>query len=269
MGATDLGNNEKRKLISRIGIGAKGIVYLLVGGLTAWAAFGSGGKKTGSEGVFKFLENQAFGQLMLGVLIVGLACYIFWRLFQTFSDPEDKGADKEGLGRRIGYFSSGVFYLLVIYSAIEMLLNLGGGNGGSGGKESLIQKLLNQDYGQWLVVGVALIFLGKALWQLYRAYSGKFKDKIEETGLDYNSRRLVYTSGLVGYTARGLVVGVIAFLTVKAALSYQASKSGGTKDAFQFVQDEFGSIVLGVIALGLVCYGIFIMIKARYREMNF
>lgn len=261
-------SKKKKKRIARVGIGAKGVVYILIGGLTAWAAIGTGGKKTGSDGAMKFLVDQPFGQILLGLVAIGLACYVFWRMYQTFSDPEDKGDDSKGLARRFGYFSSGIFYVLIIYTAVKILLGSGGGDSG-GGKESMIQKLLNQEYGRWLVAAIALIFLGKAIYQMYRAYSGKFKDKVKESGMNDKAQKLMINAGRVGYTARGLVVGMIAYLTVRAAITYDASKAGGTKDAFAFIQNEFGSVVLGIIAFGLAAYGVFMLIKAGQRKMNF
>ena len=261
-------SKKKKKMIARLGIGTKGVVYLLIGGLTAWAALGSGGKKTGSKGAFQFLLGQPFGQVMLWLVVIGLAGYVFWRMYQTFMDPEDNGLDRKGLRRRISYFSSGFFYLFIIYSAVQLLIGAGGGGSG-GGNESMIQKLLNQEYGRWMVAAVALIFLGKAIYQMFIAYSGNFKIKIKEAGMNNKTQQLMIYSGRVGYTARGLVVGIIAYLTVRAAITYDASKSGGTEDAFNFIQDEFGAIVLGIIAFGMLAYGLFIMIKASEHKMNF
>ncbi|EPR65673.1 DUF1206 domain-containing protein [Cyclobacterium qasimii] len=258
---------RKEKKIARLGIGTIGVVYLLIGGLTAWAAFGNGGKKTDSTGAFKFLIGQPFGQILLWLVVLGLAGYVFWRMYQTFSDPEDHGSDTNGLALRLSFFSSGFFYLFIIFSAVELLIGTGGGSGG--GQESMIQKLLDQAYGRWLVAVVALVFVGKSLYQIFIAFSGKFKDKVEEAGMDEKTQQLMINSGRVGYTARGLVVGIIAYLTVRAAITYDASQSGGTKDAFNFIQNEFGSVVLGIIAFGLVAYGVFIVIKASTHKMNF
>ena len=71
------------------------------------------------------------------------------------------------------------------------------------------------------------------------------------------------------YTSRGIVVGVIAYLTVRAAITYDASKSGGTKEAFNFIQNEFGAVVLGVIALGMLAFGLFLIFKASEHKMDF
>lgn len=75
-------------------------------------------------------------------------------------------------------------------------------------------------------------------------------------------------SGVAGYTARGIVIGSIAFLTFKTAFNNNSDDGGGTKEAFDFLQHEFGTIILAVIAFGLVLYGIFMLIKARHERIN-
>ncbi len=204
------------------------------------------------------------------LLQFGLVSYVFWRFYQAFKDPEDKGTDAKGIARRIGYFSSGVLYGLLAFSAIQILIGSGGGSGsGSGGsQESLVAKALSHSFGQILVAIIATVFLGKALYQMFRAYSGKFKEKIKEQGLPQKAQKAVLTFGKVGYTARGIVVGVIAFLTYKAAFFSSSEKAGGTKDAFSFLQNNFGTIILSLVAIGLAMYGIFLIVKARYRDMT-
>ena len=61
---------------------------------------------------------------------------------------------------------------------------------------------------------------------------------------------------------------MIAFLTYRAAFSYSSEETGGTKDAFSFLQNEFGTFVLSLVALGMVMYGVFLLINARYRDMK-
>ena len=261
-------SKQKKKKIARLGLGTKGVVYLLIGGLTAWEAFGRGGKKTGSNGALKFVKDQPFGQILLWLVVVGLLGYVFWRMYQTFKDTEEKGNDYKGLMYRFGYFSSGIFYLFIIFNALQLLI--GGGSGGNGGgKESMIQQLLSQQYGRWIVASIALIFLIRAIIQIFIAFSGKFKNKVKESELNDKAQQLMISSGRIGYTSRGLVVGVIAYLTVRAAITYDASKSGGTKDAFNFIQNEFGGLVLGVIALGMLAFGLFLIFKASQHKMDF
>ncbi len=139
---------------------------------------------------------------------------------------------------------------------------------GSGGKKDMVSKALENEYGQILVGIAGLIFAGNAIFQFYMAYSGKFREKLEESGLDSTKQKILIRSGKIGFTARGIVGAIIAYLLLKAAWQASATDAGGKTQAFQFLENQFGAIVLGVVALGLVSYAIFMFIQARYRKMH-
>ena len=72
--------------LARFGYAPKGAVYLLVGLLAVQAAFGPGGKKTGTEGALVTLVQQPFGQILLGLVAFGLVSYAMWRLIEAIND---------------------------------------------------------------------------------------------------------------------------------------------------------------------------------------
>ncbi|WP_425636493.1 DUF1206 domain-containing protein [Algoriphagus yeomjeoni] len=252
--------------IARFGIATKGFVYTLIGALTFMATIGSGGSKSGSNDALKFLQNNRLGTILLGITAAGLVAYVFWRLYQAIMDPDKEGKDLKGIGNRLGFFSSGVFYGLMAFSAIEILIGSGGGYGG--GQESLIAIALSKPAGQAIVLIIATVFLGRAIFQMVIAYTNLYKKRIKAQNLDPKIQNLMVTLGKIGHTARGIVIGVIAFLTYRAAFSYSFEEIRGTKDAFSFLQDEFGTIALSVVAIGMMMYGIFLLINARYRDMK-
>ena len=256
----------EKETVIRYGIAAKGFVYVLLGGLTVLAAAGLGGEKSDSDGALGFLAGSTIGQLLLAATAAGLAAYVFWRFYQTFVDPEDKGTKPKGLAMRTGYFSSGIIYAILAFSAVQILMGSDSGSGGGG--NSLISKALSQTYGQLIVGVIACIYLGKAIYQIHRAYSGNYKKKIQEQHFNEHTQKLMVVSGIAGYTARRIVIGIIAYLTFRAAFTDNSDNGGGTKAAFDFLQNEFGTLMLGIIALGLVLYGIFTLIKARHRRVN-
>ena len=59
----------------------------------------------------------------------------------------------------------------------------------------------------------------------------------------------------------------MAFLMFRAAFSASGEKVDKTQ-AFGFLQNEFGPIVMGVIATGLIAYGVFMLIKAKYSSLS-
>ncbi|MCX2743061.1 DUF1206 domain-containing protein [Mangrovivirga sp. M17] len=258
--------DDKKEKLARFGIATKGFVYCLIGVLTTMAAIGMGGKATGSSGALESIAGGTFGKILLGITVVGLLGYIFWRMIQAFEDPENKGSDFKGIARRTGYFFSGLFYGFLAFTAMEILMGSQSG-GGSGSNETIVAKLLNQSFGQYLVGGLALVFFGKAIYQWYRAFSDKFKSKVKESGLDQKARDLLINSGKIGYISRGVVIAIIGYMTLRAAITASSSQAGSTKEAFHFIQNEFGTFLLILIAVGLFAYGVFMFVKARYRRM--
>jgi plastocyanin domain-containing protein len=76
-------------------------------------------------------------------------------------------------------------------------------------------------------------------------------------------------SGKIGYVARGIVWLVIAFLMLKAAWHANATQAGGSVEAFQFIeQSRYGSYLLGIVGLGLIAYGFFNFVRARYENFD-
>lgn len=80
--------------------------------------------------------------------------------------------------------------------------------------------------------------------------------------------KILLTAGTIGYPARGIVWLIIAYLLLKASLSKSSSKAGDTEKAFDFVASEWGSPILALIATGLVAYGLFNFVRARYEQFE-
>ena len=265
--AVNQNKNEAIEKLARLGMGAKGTVYIILGVLTAMAAFNQGGQKAGQSDALKFIYNQPFGQILLAILAIGLIGYVVWRFVQAFRDPENEGSDKKGIAKRIGYGASGVLYGFLAFEAIRMLFQ-SGSSGGGGGNKQVVSLLLEQPFGQILVGIVAVALFAKAVSQIYKAVTGKFMEEINAHQLEYKVKKIIKNTGVAGLLARGIVVGIIGFLFLKAAIQANASQAGGTEGAFSFIQSSsYGSILLGIVAVGLACYGVYMLVKARYKAL--
>ncbi|WP_152759904.1 DUF1206 domain-containing protein [Salmonirosea aquatica] len=254
---------------ARTGLVAKGIVYSLIGTLTFMAAFelGTGDDKGGKSQALKWLQKQPFGQVLLGLTAIGLLCYSIWRFVEAFLDTEDKGNDAKGLAVRARYAFSGLMYGASTYYAAKLLF---GGSSGEGKdtRETIAQKLLEQPFGQWLVGIVAVGVMAVGVYQIYYSISDKHRKKIQESKVDKRVKETLLKTGKVGYIARGIVWLLIGYLFLKAAIQSDSSEAGGSDSAFSFLEQEYGSWILGVVALGLLCYGIFMFVRARYQPVN-
>lgn len=264
-GFNDIKNN-KRETFARIGIATKGIVYCLIGILTALTAINAGGKKLGSRGIIDYLSDQTFGIVLLSLTAIGLAGFVFWRLYQAIEDTQEHGNDIKGLLKRIALMGSALFYLYLLYKALDTIFGFTDGQKSS--KNTFI--LSDLDSGtQTIVLGIiAIVFLGKAVYQLFLAYSSDYTDEIRKKGMGGAAERFIAIAGRIGLTARCIVILAVSYLTFKGIQSGNTSNVEGKEEAFNFLHDQFGTYVLMLIAIGLISYGLFIIVFAKYRQIN-
>ncbi|PIG94761.1 DUF1206 domain-containing protein [Gloeocapsopsis sp. IPPAS B-1203] len=252
--------------LARFGLAAKGVVYGIVGLLAAQAAFGTGGRTTDTEGALQTIINQPFGQLLLAVVAIGLMGYVLWRFVQAIKDPENKGSDAKGILQRIGYATTGVIYAGLALSAVKLILGSGGSSSDS--TQDWTARLLAQPFGQWLVGTGGAFVIGMGFYQFYRAFTAKFRKKLDLHELSDTEQMWIITIARFGLFARGVVFCVIGFFLIQAARQSDASEVRGLGEALQaLAQQPYGSWILGIVALGLVAYGINMIVQARYRRI--
>ncbi len=252
--------------LGRMGFAAQGVVYMIVGVLAAMAAAGRGGETTDTRGALQQILNAPFGKVLLGLVAVGLLGYAIWRFVQAFLDTDNKGSDAKGYLTRTAYALVGVAYLGLAFSAVQLIL--GSASEGGGGEEAWTGRLLAQPFGQLLVglVGVGVIGIGAH--QLYMAYSAKFREHLKLDRMSRTEDVWATRSGRLGFTARGIVFGIIGVFLIAAARHSNASEAGGVGKALQTLAGQsYGPLLLGLVSLGLIAYGIFCLVEARYRRM--
>lgn len=261
-------HSDKVEKLARLGYLVKGVVYGLIGILALMAAFGSGGQTSGSRGVLQTIADGPFGQILIGIAALGLFGYALWRFVQAFVDPDNKGTDAEGVVKRIGYFVSGVLYAGLGIAATRLLFGSGGGSGGESSADSWTAKLMAQPFGLWLVGIVGAITICVGLYQLYKAYKAGFFDNLKTGEMSAEERKWTKRSGQAGLAARGVVFGIIGGFLIEAALNANPEEARGLEGALDTLAAQpYGPYLLGVVALGLVFYGVYCVINARYRRI--
>ncbi|WP_400193167.1 DUF1206 domain-containing protein [Hymenobacter sp. B81] len=254
------------RTLARFGFAAKGVVYILLGALAVMAATGlRGGRTADKQQVLQTIQDMPMGRWLLGLVALGLAGYVIWRLTQAIRDTEGKGHDAKGLAQRASFAFSGLIYAGLAYYAGRAAFENTDAGAGSGGstRQSLVATLLEQPFGQWLVGAVALGLAGAGLYQIYRAYSGSFAKHVNSGSLPAEQQRLVHRMGQLGYTARGIVWGILGYFMLQAALQANPRQAQDTEQAFDLLA-SMGTGVLVIVALGFVCYGLYMIVRAKY-----
>ncbi|MBC6611173.1 DUF1206 domain-containing protein [Hymenobacter sp. BT507] len=255
------------RMLARFGFAAKGLVYGLMGLLALLAATGQqNGKTTDKREAVQTLQDLPGGPVLLGLIAFGLLGYIVWRLVQAFRDTEDKGSGAKGIARRVGYAASGLIYASLAWYAAQLAMSTAS-NSDSNTRQTLTGKVLSWPGGEWLIMLVGLATIGVGLYQIYRAYSGTFHKNVKSSDIPADQQTKVYRLGQVGYTARGIVLGITGYFFVQAGLQSRAAAIGDTEQAFDLLA-SMGPVVLGIVALGLIAYGLYMLVQAKYPVLK-
>lgn len=269
-GITSVFNDRSKENLfekfARFGLVSKGIVYFLMGTLSVLAAFGLSKEKGDKAEAFQFIYDQPFGRVILSAIALGLVGYVMLRMFQAFKDTENKGKDFKGIMNRVGYAMSAFLYVAIAAYAVKLVFRGATGGGDSDSRQFVVSKVLEYSGGEYLVGIAGLIVIGMGIYQIFRGATGKFMKKVHL--YNSNMKDAFKTAGTIGYISRGIVLGVIGYFLLHAAWFSNPDDAQGTGAAFDFLQNQFGSFMMALVAAGLIGYGVFCFVKARYQKID-
>jgi len=261
-------NSEKWvERLAHWGFAAKGVVYVLIGALAIMAALGRDQQGADRNGAAQLIFEQPFGKILAILLVIGLAGYVVWRLIEGIKDPHHRGSDTKGIFQRVGYVFSGLVYGAFAYSLARTISGTGQSAGG-GSKKSLAAKMIATDWGPYALAAIGLLVMGIGLRYLYKAYKNNFVQQLNVHGVQARVKKWISRIGQIGYASRGIVWLIIGFFTLRAGITSNASEMKDSQGAFTFIEQSTGSIVLLIIAIGVVAYGGYMFVKAKYYRIR-
>lgn len=251
--------------LGRFGLTAKGAVYLIIGALALQAAYYGGSEFVDSQGALHSILRQPFGALLLGVLCAGLLSYTAWRFVQAIFNPEGEDHDLKGWSKRIFRLFSGIVYSGLGVAAARLLIGLQVERRTPSDWSAM---LLRQPFGKWLVVIAGLVVIGVGLFRIYKAWSGELKKQLVLDRYAARAREWITAMGRLGQGARGIVFVIMGSFMCFAGLHTNPSEAKGVREALAFIERApYGPYLLGGVAIGLIAYGLFQFVEARYRRI--
>jgi hypothetical protein len=262
-----LSRRSKRLILiaGQIGYVTKGAFYIILGGLALNAAIRTGQTHLQLHQVLLDILVQPYGQLILGSMILGMAGYSIWRLLQSVLDLDQKGNGASGLIQRVSYLFSAAGYTAIAYSSMKLLLGKTSAQAAVSIKK-VIDLIFGWPLGPVLIGLVGVIFFGISFFQFYRAISGRFRKTMDWQDIRPVMKQVLLFLGRAGYSARGILYLLISLSLIMASVTFHPSMAGGFGTAFQTL-DSMQQVpwILGIVATGVIFYGLFAVSLARYR----
>jgi hypothetical protein len=252
------------KWLARFGMFCSGVLWILVGALAVGVALGAGGRTTDRTGALQEIGKQSWGSALLIAIAVGFAGYALWRLTAAALGRKVEANEQLSVWKRLWYLARGIFYAFLCYTTVAILF---GSHSGSSEKRHT-EELFEWPLGRWIVGAVGVGVFAWGLGSAWRAISRNFKDDLHTERMSQTTKRWTTRAGVVGYGARAVVFILIGIFIARAAWEYDPDEAVGLDGALQkLAHQTFGPFLLGIVAAGLVVYGLFYLVKAAYREV--
>lgn len=259
--AHDAATSRPVQLLGRVGLVAYGAVHLLIAFLVVQVPFGDP-EQADKKGALGQIASTGAGLALLWIITVGLAALVLWQLAEAIWGHREVRGGKRALRVAINLGEALAFGVLA-YSAGSIAV--------TGGAPSLSKSLATTVFelpgGQFLIglAGLALIVGGG--YAVYRGWTKGFLRELQLSGVAARQARTVTRLGQVGWMALGFVYGLPGVLLIVAAVRYDPKAPVGLDAGLQTLgRQPFGAPLLILLALGLVAFGIYCFVDARYRK---
>jgi hypothetical protein len=250
-------------VLARWGLAARATIYLLIGVLAVALARGTRHGETDQRGAMQELTRHTGGTLLVAVIGIGLAGYALWRLSEAALGVVGEG---KKAGPRVQSFARAVIYAFFAVTAFK-IVSQGNSSSQSGQQELWTAKAMQHPSGRWVVgiVGAVVVVCGLVLvWEGVRR---KFEKYLAMGRTSRRVRKAVEFLGVVGSISRGVVFALAGVFIISAAVNYDPKKAGGLDRALRELADtSAGSWLLGLVAVGLIMFGVYGFAEAKWRR---
>ncbi len=254
------------ELASRLGYVARGLVYFCLGTIALLAALDFTPRARGAAEAVAAWADWPFGQVLIMAVASGLLAFAAWRGMQSLFDADGHGGSAKGLAVRAGQALSGLVHVGLALSILEVADGLGDVEEEHGAAEAFAESLLGVPYGDMMVTGVGAAIFALGLANLGQAF---FQDFRKRLGCDEATCRWAVSLARTGYIGRTLAFTPLGFFLILAGRKASSSEALSLGESLQVLESQpFGSAVLGATGLGLIAFGVFAIIEARFRRIH-
>jgi len=250
------------EFLARAGYVARGFLYLSMG---AAALLTAAGLRHDAANGFRVLAEVAawpLGFVWVTAVAAALAGFALWRAAQVVLDHDRQGTRLMALASRAGQAISGLVYGGLALSVFD-LLDAVADERHTARRQAA--KLLSVPGGEAILIIVGGFALACGVGNIVQAFLTDFGKRL---GCPDHALEWCRWTGRIGYAARGVAFLPLGVFLIEAGLDLDAGQARDFGEALQSLQAQpFGTVVTALTATGLIAFGLFAVIEARYRRI--
>jgi len=249
---------------ARVGLLARGVLYLLLAYLAAAVAGGWGreGPQANANGALSTVAASPLGLVALVGAAGGFAAFGLVRLAAAYGDGQ------VGLARRWTTAGQAVFYLGMAGITVSYVLGRSS-TGSSQQGDSTVIVLVSSSPGRVGLALVGAVVVGVCLWQVRLAVQGGFTDSLRTGEMRDDVLAATRVAGGVGILARAAAVLPIGALMVVAAVE---ARPGVAKDLDELLMalaaQPVGQVLVWAVAVGFFVFSLYSFLEVPYRRVH-
>ncbi|MFF2028958.1 DUF1206 domain-containing protein [Arthrobacter sp. NPDC058192] len=261
--AENVTNSKPLEMVARAGFAVSGLLHLLIGLIAIRIAMGGKGQADVS-GAVEELAKQPAGPLLLWTSFAACVALAIWQASDAIFDFEHLPTKKK-LAKKL---KAGL--QAVVYTAFALTLAAVATGAGANQRESTSDftvRLMKAPGGVALLVVIGAAIAVTGIVYGIRGIKKSFL-KYLRTPSRPQARTALTAVGVVGYVAKGFALLLVGLLIIIATVTAHPQESTGLDGSLKALREQpMGPYLLAAVGAGLICYGIYMVVRARLAKM--
>ncbi|HEX8248591.1 MAG TPA: DUF1206 domain-containing protein [Pyrinomonadaceae bacterium] len=257
------------KTLARFGFYTKGFLFIVIGILAVLVATGQrGGELADPSGALETIARARYGKWLLIIFIVGAIGHGLWNVLRGAADVDNAGGGWQGIVKRVIAAGVGIFYLGLAFTAWSIITTeqITDRNGEIPRTFAAILLALPLGASFMFLIGLGIVIGG--IHECYSGVTGKYKENFKLFAAENSQRLIITVLGVLSFTARALLLGLVGYFFMTAAIRHDPNEAAGLDGALAaLAQTYYGKTLLFITATGLICHGVLSLYEARYRRI--
>lgn len=245
--------------LGRVGVAARGVLYLTVAFLAANIVAGRYRAKPDRDGALAVVTEQPLGRVLVVVLAAGFVALALWNFghaaFGTAEDDKPTRRVRDGL--------RGLLYGAFFFSALPFVTRGSSAAAGGDTEKDVTVRLLESTGGRWLVGAAGAAIVASGIIQGAKAIRGKYAKVIKREAPDWVTK----LAGVARLARAGVFV-VVGVFVGRVALRFEGPDAAGIDGSLlRLAAQTHGRLFLALAAAAIAIYGAYSLVLVRYGRV--